>query len=56
MLATVASALPLLLQRTAGFQTGAPHGTGLEWMTVGSVVVPALLLILFVYLGTEQTV
>lgn len=48
--------LSLLFQQSANFNVDAAHGTGLEWMTVGSVVLPALLLILLVYLGRGQTV
>ena len=46
--------LPSLLQ--ANFSTEAPHGTGLEWMTIMSVVVPALTVIVLVYLGSKRTV
>jgi hypothetical protein len=31
-------------------------GTGLEWMTVASVVVPAVLIVVLVWLGTRKTV
>jgi len=44
-----------VLQRAASFGPDAPLGTGLEWMTVASIVLPALLLILLVYAG-EDTV
>ena len=37
-------------------QPDAVLGTGLEWMTVGAVVVPALLLVLLAYLGQQNTV
>lgn len=45
-----------LLQRTAAFGADAPLGTGLEWMVVASVLFPALLLIVLVYVGREDTV
>ncbi len=31
-------------------------GTGLEWMTVASVLVPTVLIIVLVYLGSKRTV
>jgi uncharacterized membrane protein YqiK len=34
----------------------APSGTGLEWMTIMSVVVPALVIIGLVWAGSKQTV
>lgn len=43
-------------QRTALFATEAPSGTGLEWLTVGSLVVPAILLIVLIMLGMRRTV
>lgn len=46
----------LLFQRTAAFGADAPLGTGLEWMTVGAVAVPAFLLVVLVYLGRKNTV
>ncbi len=46
----------LLLQRTASFGADAPLGTGLEWMTVAAVAVPAFLLVALVYLGQKDTV
>jgi hypothetical protein len=49
--------LPLrLLQRAAAFGSGAPLGTGLEWMTVAAVVLPAALLVVLVYVGSQNTV
>lgn len=45
-----------LLQRAAAFSTGAPLGTGLEWMTVAAVVLPAVLLVVLVYVGSQNTV
>jgi hypothetical protein len=43
----------LLLQRSAAFAADAPLGTGLEWMTVGAVLLPALLLVVLVYAGRD---
>jgi hypothetical protein len=48
--------LTLLLQRAAAFSSGAPLGTGLEWMTVAAVVLPAALLVALVYAGSRNTV
>lgn len=45
-----------LLQRSAAFGADAPTGTGLEWMTVWAVLLPALLLVVLVYLGNRKTV
>lgn len=45
-----------LLQRAAAFGSGAPLGTGLEWMTVAAVVLPAALLVVLVYVGSQNTV
>ena len=45
-----------LLQRTAYFQANAPSGTGLEWLTVASILLPAVLLIVLVYWGAQETV
>lgn len=53
---TILSAVLPLLQRTAAFTTEAPLGTGLEWMTVAAVVLPAFVLIALVYLGSDGTV
>ena len=50
MLATV------ILQESASFQAKAPVGTGLEWLTLGSVLVPAVLLVFLVYWGAQETV
>lgn len=44
-----------LLQRSAQFGSDAPLGTGLEWMTVGSILLPALFLVLLVYLSGSDT-
>jgi hypothetical protein len=38
------------------FVTDAPLGTGLEWMTIASVIVPAVLIVVLTYLGRQQTV
>lgn len=45
-----------LLQQSAGFGAGAPLGTGLEWMALAALLIPALLLVALVYLGSETTV
>jgi hypothetical protein len=45
-----------LLQRVAAFGPDAPLGTGLEWMTVAAVVLPAVLLVVLVYVGSRDTV
>lgn len=46
--------LATLLQQSAAFQSGATLGTGLEWLTIGSILVPAVLLIVLVYFGSES--
>jgi len=51
----ISTLLPLVAQ-AAPFAADAPSGTGLEWMTLSSVVVPALLLAFLVYQGNKQTV
>ena len=33
-----------------------PHGVGLEWMPIASLIVPALLLVIVIYLGSRNTV
>ena len=43
--------LPLLQAAAAPSQA-----TNLEWMTIASVVLPAILLLVLVYLGSRQTV
>jgi hypothetical protein len=43
-------------QRPGAFLPDAPSGTGLEWMTIMSVVVPALVVIGLVWAGSKQTV
>lgn len=53
---TILSTVPPMLQRTAAFSAEAPLGTGLEWMTVAAVIVPALVIIALVYLGRDGTV
>ena len=45
-----------ILQKTISFQANAPVGTGLEWLTVGSVLLPAVLLVVLVYWGEQETV
>jgi len=45
-----------LTQKTALFGVEAPSGTGLEWMTVAALVVPAILLVVLVYVGQKQTI
>lgn len=45
-----------LLQRSAAFLPDAPTGTGLEWMTIAAVVVPAVLLVALVWVGRRKTV
>jgi hypothetical protein len=46
----------LLLQQSIAFGSQAPSGTGLEWMTLGALLIPALLLVVLVYVGAEETV
>lgn len=43
---------PLLALQTADL----PHGVGLEWMVVLSLVAPALVLLLIIFLGRKNTV
>ena len=45
-----------VLQEAATFQANASTGTGLEWLTVGSVVISAVLLVVLVYWGARETV
>jgi hypothetical protein len=45
-----------ILPQGAFDAANAPGGTGLEWMTVTAVVIPALLIVALVYLGTKSTV
>jgi|APHM01.1.fsa_nt_gi hypothetical protein len=45
-----------LLQQSVGFGSGAPLGTGLEWMTLAALLIPALILVVLVYVGAEETV
>jgi hypothetical protein len=33
-----------------------PHGVGLEWMPIASLIVPALLLVIVIYFGSRNTV
>lgn len=48
--------LLVALRQVAELEANAPVGTGLEWMTVGSVVIPAVLLAVLIYAGIQQTV
>ena len=49
--------LPIaLLQRAASFQADAPVGTGIEWLTLAAIFVPAVLLVVLVYWGAQETV
>ncbi|MGI9174384.1 MAG: hypothetical protein ACR2GR_03570 [Rhodothermales bacterium] len=51
--------MPLLYALLLAFQTSAPFEsapTGNEWMVVASVVIPAVLVIVLVYLGSRNTV
>ncbi|MFO8098229.1 MAG: hypothetical protein R6T83_01245 [Salinibacter sp.] len=45
----------LLAQQSAAFVADAPTGTGLEWMTLAAVIVPALVLVALVYAGSHRT-
>ena len=36
--------------------TEVPHGVGLEWLVIASFLVPALLLVVVIYLGSRNTV
>jgi hypothetical protein len=33
-----------------------PHGVGLEWMPIASLLVPALLIVVLIYFGSRNTV
>lgn len=48
--------LVALLQRAASFQANAPAGTGIEWLPLAAVLVPAVLLVMLVYWGANETV
>lgn len=48
--------LTLLLQSTTSSFNTAATGTGLEWMTIMSVVAPAVVLVAILYAGTKRTV
>ena len=49
--------LPIaLLQRAASFQADAPVGTGIEWLTLAAIFAPAVLLVVLVYWGAQETV
>ena len=52
---TLLAGLSTFPQRIAAFGVDAPLGTGLEWMTVAAVVLPALVLVILVYLGPSNT-
>jgi len=49
-------ALSTILQRSSSFGADAPLGTSLEWMTIAAVVLPAVLLVVLVYVGRRDTV
>lgn len=49
-------ALALSVLPQATFTPEAPHGTGLEWLTLMSVLVPAVVVIALVYWGSKNTV
>lgn len=53
-LSSVLASFFLLLQAAGAPAPSAP--TGLEWMLIASVVVPAVLLVALVYLGSRRTV
>lgn len=52
LLLTLLLSLP---QKTGDFVSAAPLGTGLEWMVLGSIILPALALVVLVYLGRHST-
>lgn len=54
MLPAALLAFLALLQEAAPMPSSSP--TGLEWMVVASVVVPAVLLAVLIYLGSKTTV
>ncbi len=45
-----------VLQNAVSFQANAPSGTGLEWLTLAAIILPAVLLVALVYWGGQQTV
>lgn len=49
-------ALLLSMLPQATFDAGAPHGTDLEWLIVLSVLAPAVVVIVLVYVGSKNTV
>lgn len=53
MSAMVLTFLLGLLQQTANFDSTAPLGTELEWMVLGSIILPALALVALAYLGRD---
>lgn len=46
----------MMLQAKAAFQANAPVGTGLEWLTIAAVLIPAVFLVALVYWGTQETI
>lgn len=50
------TSLVVLLQTTTSTFNTAAQGTGLEWLTIAAVVVPAVLCAVLVYLGTKSTI
>ena len=54
MISTVMLLLSLLPQATEPAYPSMP--TGLEWMPIASVIVPAVLLAMLIYLGSKNTV
>jgi uncharacterized membrane-anchored protein len=54
-MSALASLMALLQTTTSTFNTAA-QGTGLEWLTIAAVVVPAVLCAVLVYLGTKSTI
>jgi hypothetical protein len=46
----------VLLRQSVAFGVNAPSGTGLEWMTLAALLIPAVLLVVLVYVGAEETV
>jgi hypothetical protein len=48
--------VPTMPQAKAAFQANAPVGTGLEWLTIAAVLIPAVFLVALVYWGTQETI
>ncbi len=44
-----------ILQQRSDFEVAAPHGVGLEWMVLASIIIPAIVFSVIVYLGRDQT-